>query len=120
MKRLTVAVVGSLMLLLLSVSFAIAQDRTFNGEIMDSSCAKMGSHDGMMKSHSDIKDAKTCTLGCVKSGAKFVLYDASTKTVYELDDQQKPMQFAGDKVKVTGTFDEATHTIHVTAIQAAS
>jgi type 1 fimbria pilin len=120
MKRVTVAVVGSLMLLLVSMSFAAAQDRTFSGEIMDSSCAKMDSHDAMMKSHPDIKDAKRCTLGCVKGGAKFVLYDATSKTVYELDDQQKPMQFAGDKVKVTGTLDEATHTIHVTGIQGAS
>src|ERR1017187_8870325 len=117
MKRLTVTVVGSLMLLLLSVSFAVAQDRTINGEIMDSACAKMGSHDGMMKSHADIKDAKGCTLGCVKAGSKFVLYDGASKTVYELDDQQKPMQFAGEKVKVTGTVDNATNTIHVTDIQ---
>jgi len=120
MKRLTLAVVGSLMLVLLSVSFAVAQDRTFNGEIMDSACAKMGSHDAMMKEHSDIKDAKACTLGCVKTGAKFVLYDAASKTVYELDDQQKPMPFAGEKVKVMGTFDKATNTIHVTDIQGAS
>ena len=49
MKRVTVAVVGSLMLLLVSMSFAAAQDRTFSGEIMDSSCAKMDSHDAMMK-----------------------------------------------------------------------
>jgi hypothetical protein len=124
MKRLTLAVVGSFMLVLLSVSFAIAQDRTFNGEITDSACAKMGSHDAMMKEHSDIhsdiKDAKACTLGCVKGGAKFVLYDAASKTVYKLDDQQKPMPFAGEKVKVMGTFDKATNTIHVTDIQGAS
>jgi type 1 fimbria pilin len=117
MKRLTLAMAGTLMLVLLSVSFAVAQDRTFNGEIMDSACAKMGSHDGMMKSHADIKDAKTCTLGCVKDGAKFVLYDAASKTIYELDDQQKPMPFAGEKVKVMGTVDKATNTIHVTDIQ---
>ena len=120
MKRLTFAIVGSLMLVLLSVGFGIAQDRTFNGEIMDSACAKMGSHDGMMKSHADIKDAKGCTLGCVKDGAKFVLYDATSKTVYDLDDQQKPVQFAGQKVKVMGTVDKVTNTIHVTDIHGAS
>ena len=120
MKRSTFAMAGSWMLVLFSVSFAFAQDHTFNGEIMDSACARMGSHDGMMKSHADIKDAKGCTLGCVKGGAKFVLYDASSKTVYELDDQQKPVQFAGEKVRVMGTVDKASKTIHVTDIQGAS
>jgi hypothetical protein len=120
MKRTTFTIAGSLMLLLFSAGFAVAKDRTFHGEIMDSACAKMGSHDGMMKGHADIKDAKGCTLGCVKGGARFVLYDAASKTVYELDDQQKPMQFAGEKVKVMGTVDKATNTIHVTDIQGAS
>jgi len=99
-----------------AVGFSAAADRTYTGEIMDSACAKAGSHDGMMKAHANIKDAKGCTLGCVKGGAKFVLYDATSKKVYELDDQDKPLQFAGDKVKVTGTLDKTTNTIHVTDI----
>jgi hypothetical protein len=104
-----------LVLVLSTMSFAAAKD--FSGEIMDSACAKMGSHEGMMKSHANIKDAKGCTLGCVKGGSKFVLYDASTKTVYQLDDQTKPMEFAGEKVQVSGTLDESSKTIHVTDIK---
>lgn len=104
-----------LMLVLSTVGFASAKD--FSGEIMDSACAKMGSHDGMMKAHANIKDGTGCTLGCVKNGAKFVLYDASSKTVYQLDDQQKPMQFAGEKVTVSGILDEGANTIHVTDIK---
>ncbi len=53
-------------------------------------------------------------------GGKYVLYDGATKTIYELDDQQKPADFAGKKVKITGTYDKGTKTIHVTNIQAAS
>src|ERR1700693_4399820 len=117
MKQLTFAIAGSLMMVLLSVGFAVAQDRSFNGEIMDSACAKMGSHEGMMKGHPGIKDAKACTLGCVKGGAKFVLYDESSKSVYQLDDQKKPMEFAGEKVTVSGTLDDSTKTIHVTDIK---
>jgi len=37
-----------------------------------------------------------------------------------LDDQTKPEQFAGQKVKVTGTLDKATKTIHVAAVSPAS
>jgi len=117
MKRLTLVVAGSLMLVMSSVGFAVAQDRAFNGEIMDSSCAALGSHDGMMKDHPGIKDAKACTLGCVKNGASFVLYDSASKTVYQLDDQTKPRQFAGENVKVMGTVDKTTNKIHVTDIQ---
>jgi len=39
-------------------------------------------------------------MGCVKAGSKYVLYDTSSKTVYELSDQKKPEQFAGQKVTV--------------------
>jgi Protein of unknown function (DUF5818) len=107
--------VAPVILVFSTVGFAAAKD--FSGEIMDSSCAKMGSHEGMMKGHPGIKDAKGCTLGCVKGGAKFVLYDASSKTVYQLDDQKKPMDFAGEKVQVSGTLDEGTSTIHVADIK---
>lgn len=87
---------------------------------MDSQCAKMGSHEKMMKVHEDIKSAKDCTLGCVKMGGKFVFYNAPLKKVYRLDDQRKPVQFAGEKVRVTGTYDKDTDTIHVTNIPSRS
>ena len=51
MKRLVIGIAGSLMLFLLSPGFARAQNKTFNGEIMDSSCAKTGSHEEMMSKH---------------------------------------------------------------------
>jgi hypothetical protein len=98
---------------------AMAADQTFNGEIMDSACAKAGNHDAMINS-GKMKDAKSCTVGCVKGGASYVLYDSVNKTVYQLDGQTKPADFAGDKVKVMGTLDKTTKTIHVTDVKAAS
>ena len=59
-------------------SFAAPKDQTYAGEIADSACATMGSHAGMGK------PAKECTLVCVQRGAKFVLFDAAAKTVYQL------------------------------------
>ena len=53
----------------------------------------------------------------MKSGAKYVLYNPSTKTVYELDNQEKPKDLAGQKVKVEGTLNHATNTIHLDTIQ---
>lgn len=92
--------------------------QTFSGEIMDSACAAKGSHDAMMKQEG-AKDAKECTLSCVDHGSKFVLYDAATKTIYQLSDQSKAKDYAGQKVKVTGTPDRTTNTIDVENIDAA-
>lgn len=105
------------MLMFAGVSFGA--DKTYTGEIMDSACAAMGSHEAMTKNNPKMT-AKDCTVACVAHGAKYVLYDAATKTVYQLDDQKKPVSFAGAKVSVTGTLDDSTKSIHVTAIKAAS
>ena len=93
--------------------------QSFRGEIMDSACANMGNHDAGYKM-SNTPTPKDCTLACVKSGSKFVLYNAATKTAYQLDNQEKPREFAGQKVKVIGTFNEGTKTIHVEKIEGGS
>ena len=111
MKQLAGVFVGCL--LVVSFSVAAQKDRSFTGEITDSACATMGSHAGMGK------PAKECALACVGRGAKFVLFNAAAKMTYQLDDQKNPSQFAGSKVVVTGTLDDATKTIHVTAIKPA-
>ena len=96
-----------------------ANGNTFSGEIMDSMCAGMGGHEQMLQS-GKVKNARECTLECVKMGATFVLYDPATKAIYQLDDQKTPAQFAGEKVNVTGSLDASTHTIHVEKITAAA
>ncbi len=95
-----------------------SQPKTFTGEIMDSACAMMGGHESMMKDEG-AKDAKECTLKCVNSGSKLVLYDARSKTTYQLDDQSKAKDFSGQKVKVTGEYDSGTKTISIKSIEAA-
>jgi len=117
MKRFAMALVAST--ILLGAAFASPKDKTFSGEITDRFCQKANSHEEMMKKHnaSNIKD---CMVACVKAGGKFVLFNAATKTIYLLDDQQKPEKFVGQKVKITGTYDQATDILHVTNIQPAS
>ena len=124
MKKLVLSV-GACTLLM--PGFAAAKDKTFTGEIMDSQCAKNNSHTMILKKEgmgdkdpNDPMVKQMCTKNCVKMGGKYVLYDAAKKAVYELDDQQKPEALAGQKVRVTGTLDAATKTIHVTDIKAAS
>jgi len=54
------------------------------------------------------------------AGSKYVLYNAATKRTYQLDDQDKPKELFGQKVKFTGSYDRKTKTIHVERIEAAS
>jgi hypothetical protein len=122
MQKIAMGVVAT-SLLFLGISYGAQKERTFTGEVMDSMCAKDGSHAAMEKAHgmpSDKAADKECTLACVKMGGQFVLYNPANKTVYQLSDQTKAEQFAGAKVKVTGTYDEASKTIHLTNIQPAS
>ena len=85
--------------------------------VMDAACAKAGSHDAMMKKEG-AKDAKECTLTCAKMGSKLVLYDSATKKVYQLDNQDKAKDFAGQHVTVKG--DLKGKTIKVEEIAPAS
>ncbi len=107
-------------LLLASLALAAPKGKTFSGEIMDSQCAGMGGHDPAGYKMTNTNNSKDCTLACVKMGGKFVLYDAAKKATYHLDDQDKPKELAGQKVKVTGTYDKASKTIHVENIAPAS
>ena len=61
--------------------------------------------------------AESFTGTVVKSGDKYVLKtDSGT---YQIDDQDKAKQFEGKQVKVSGSLDKATSTLHITDIQAA-
>jgi hypothetical protein len=124
MKKIAAGLAATLLFALLAFAAPKPKSQTFTGEIMDSQCAMNGSHAEMLKKegHEDM-DAnspmakKMCTQNCVKMGGKYVLYNAADKKVYELDDQKKPADFAGDNVKVKGTLDG--NTIHVQSISKA-
>ncbi len=106
-------------LALATVSFAAPKDETFTGEISDSQCAKNASHEMMLKKEC-MGATDPAAPRVMKMCGKYVLFNAAKKTVYQLDDKTKPAEFAGAKVTVTGTLDNATKTIHVRDIKAAS
>lgn len=85
---------------MVTLSLAVPpQGSSFRGEIMDSQCAQMGSHDNMMKQEG-AKNAKECSDACVKMGGKYVLYDKGTKTIYQLDDlSQRIFRSEGDRYR---------------------
>jgi hypothetical protein len=121
------AKIMALSLILTAAVYSIAKDKvedssvTLQGSIVDSQCAfnvhsETRSHDWMIKKGVDkAHDEKSCTLHCVKDmGGSYVL--VSKKEVYRLDDQSKIEPFAGKDVKVSGTLDAKSHTIHVVEI----
>ena len=97
--------------LLGAVLFAAAPSKqSFTGVITDSMCAN-GDHSTMRMGPTDAE----CTKECVSAhGALYVLYTG--KEAWDLSDQKTPEQFAGKKVRVTGTPDARKHSIQVESI----
>jgi len=57
----------------------------------------------------------------VKSkGGGLALKDEATNTTYKLDNEDQAKQYTGKSVKVTGTVEPATNTIHVANIEMAT
>ena len=75
------------------------------------------SHSEMLKSKKMGGSAGDCATYCVRYlGGDFVL--SSKNEVYRLDNQEKVRLFAGQKVKITGTLESKSKTIHVLDIEA--
>jgi hypothetical protein len=95
------------------VSFTLADDMTWTGQISDSMCA--GNHSKMMASHTDAKmTAHDCTIACVKAGGKYVfISQGKTYNIANQDDADLEVH-AGHTVRLTGTLEGDT--ISVTKI----
>jgi hypothetical protein len=100
MKRLSVGLVASLVLLALaSVPLFAGAETSVSGYITDSHCKGEGAKDG----HKD------CALKCAhEKGAKLGVWDAASSKFYTLDDQKKAEEFAGMSVTVKGTVEGET------------
>lgn len=120
--RKTLAWAGSW--LLVAVVLAHAGDgkpQTFRGEIGDTQCA-LNIH-SLTRSHTEMLESKKmggtagdCATYCVKYlGGDLVL--SSKNDVYRLDNQDKARLYAGQKVKITGTLESKSKTIHVVDIE---
>ena len=121
-RRAMLRIIFAAVLMTAAASFGKDNPVTFHGVVVDSQCAynvhaKGRSHEMMIKGGVEgASDEKSCTLHCVKQlGGSYVL--AVKDDVYRLDDQDIPEKFAGDKVKVTGTLDVKSGTIHVVKIE---
>jgi len=94
--------------LLAALVAGAAGAETFTGVITDTMC---GVKHTMMKNQPDDK----CVAMCTKGSSEYALFDGTT--VLRLSDQKTPAKFAAQRVKVTGTLDEKSKRIKVTAIE---
>lgn len=88
------------------------KQRTFSGLITDTMCGA---------SHTmNIKPDEKCVRECVKMDpTKWKYALLVEKDLYVLSDQQAPEKFAGQRVKVTGSFIEKSKILKVDRIEAA-
>ena len=99
MKKVLLSVAGALLSLLAVPKMASA-----------TSVARMTQQDSQQKT-------KIFSGTVIKNGDNFILSDGASKLSYVLDDAQKASPYEGKRVKVTGTVDVASNTIHVESIQ---
>lgn len=122
-KGRVIASLGALLLLMFAmVDFAAAQGTAiFKGVLADE---QLNCIQTPMKAPDGMKEKDACVLyyaHFVKPGSKYVLYDPTTKTTFQLDDQDLVQPYVGAKnVEITGTLDAATKTIKVKGIRVPS
>ncbi len=101
-------------LCMLAAALAAAQAKqTFTGTITDDMCAR-ADHSQMRMAPTDAE----CAAACIDAhGAVYILFDGDGS--YQLSDQKAAEKFVARKVKVVGTLDGKTRTIHVESISGA-
>jgi hypothetical protein len=95
---------------------------TFFGEVSDTQCAMnvhslSRSHEEMITKNTMGTDAPSCARACVRRGGEWVL--RAGEDVYRLRNQAGIDEFAGQRVRVTGTLDTKTNTIDNTDVEMA-
>jgi hypothetical protein len=81
-------------------------ETAFVGYITDTECGP--DHAPMIAKGGMGADDRECTSRCVARGATFGFVDADRKTFFQLDDQDAPRPFAGQRVRIEGTLEGDT------------
>jgi hypothetical protein len=121
MSKATFWIAAWVLTLAIAAYAGTADSSTFRGEIADSQCALnvhslTRSHQEMLKSKSMGGNSASCALYCVRyMGGNFVL--TTRKHVYHLDNQDLAQKFVGMNVKINGTLDSKSETIHINKIE---
>ena len=107
---------GALLAVALLLSGRSSGDAAFVGYITDTECGP--DHAPMIARGGMGANDRECTYRCVAKGATFGFVDSGRKRFFQLDDQDAPRPFAGQKVRIEGILDGDT--IRVRTIVAAA
>jgi hypothetical protein len=87
----------------------------FSGTVSDSECGL--SHEIMKKKHR-LPDDRTCTLVCCdRYRQEFVLADHGSGEIYQLDRQNLVRPYAHRLIRILGTLDADSGTIHILRVE---
>jgi len=115
MMRLRVVLMGAALLAASGAWAADALPALFSGTVSDSEC---GLDHTRMKAQHHLPNDLACTRDCCeKYEQEYVLADHATGEVYQLDDQKAVRRFANRPVRILGTLDPDSGTIHVARIE---
>ena len=92
--------------------FGAGASKTFTGVITDTMCGS-NPHSNMMKD----KTAAECVRSCARGAYGYALFDGTT--VMKLSDQKTPAKYAGQRVSVTGVYDEKSKVLKIVSMEAA-
>jgi hypothetical protein len=87
--------------------------KAFTGVVTDTMCGSKP-HSNMMKDKTDAE----CVRLCARGPQGYALFDGTT--VMKLSDQNTLAKYAGQKVRVTGVYDEKSKTLKVASIEPAN
>jgi len=104
--------VATVMLLAPAVSGAEAP-RNYTGTITDTMCGSQP-HSNMMKDKTDAE----CVRLCVRGPNAYALFDGTA--VMKLSDQKAGAKYAGQRVRVSGMYDEKSKSLKTISIEPAS
>jgi uncharacterized protein YdeI (BOF family) len=90
------------------------------GRVSDSSTRRMRSAHPAQVDAGEGAELKIFTGTITKDGEQFVLRDDTTKSSFQLDDQETAGKFANKRVRVMGVLDARNETIRVKAIEEAA
>lgn len=102
-----------LIVVFVAAGYSTDAPKTFTGVVTDTMCGS-GPHSDMMKDKTDAE----CVRACARGANQYALFDGTT--VMKLSDQKTPAKYAGQRVRVTGSYNEKSKTIKVVSMEAES
>ncbi len=102
---------------LLALGLFVGVTRSTSARAFASNSATIAQQGQAPPSSENKQDAQTFTGKIAQVNGHYVLQESSGNTSYKLDNEDKAKQFDGQNVKVIGTLDSSSNTIHVSDIE---